>query len=67
VQVRVDRREHRIFRIGGPDVIGIVNAAIGWLEMACESLQCVYRLRVVHSVEAVESAEDTKRRRHRYA
>ena len=46
MQVRVDGRQHGIFRIGGPDVIGVVNAAIGWIEMAGKSLQRVDRLRV---------------------
>ena len=64
VQIRVDGRQHRIFRIGRADIIGVVNAAVGWIEMACESLKRVERLGVGLLVEPVEGAEDAKGRGH---
>ena len=41
-----------------------MNAAIGGIEMAGESLKRIDRLRVVLLIEAVQGAEDAKRRRH---
>src|SRR5271155_3694071 len=61
------RRQARVFRVGRSNVIGVVHAAIGWIEMARESLQRVDRLRVSLLGKAIEGTEDAQGGRHREA